>query len=59
MKGAYRPPQPGAGFRFPFRRRTMGTGGYNAPTPGRPSKSMPSIKQFSQMKPGHPKPKVK
>lgn len=56
---AYRPPA--GGFKFPFRRgsRSMATGHLNLPKQGRPGKKMPSIKQFSSMKPGRPKPKVK
>lgn len=51
----YRPPGIGA-FKFPFRhgRKTQATGSYNAPAQGRPSKQMPPIKQFTQMKPGRP-----
>jgi hypothetical protein len=44
--------QPGAGtFKFPFRigGRSLATGNLNAPPPGRPSKSMPSVKQFTKM----------
>lgn len=57
---AYRPPTPPP-FKFPFRigGRSLATGSLNAPTPGRPSKSTPSVKQFSSMKPGRPKPKAK
>lgn len=49
-------------LKFPFRlrqRRSMATGHLNKPKQGRPSKSTPSIKQFSQMRAGRPKPKVK
>jgi len=51
---AYRPP--GASFKFPFRKgpRSQASGHYNAPKAGRPSKSAPSIKQFTAMKPGRP-----
>lgn len=57
--GKYRAPS--STFKFPFRigGRSMATGGYNQPTPGRPSKSQPAIKQFSSSKPGRPKPKAK
>jgi hypothetical protein len=53
--------RPVASFNFPFRggNRSMATGKLNAPKQGRPSKSVPPIKQFSQMKPGRPKPKAK
>lgn len=57
---SYRPPK--MGFKFPFRRRqrrSLASGHLNAPKQGRPSKSMPSIKQFTQMKAGRPKPRVK
>jgi hypothetical protein len=54
---SYRPPARPA-FKFPFRigARSLATGSLNAPGTG---KKMPPIKQFSAMKPGRPKPKVK
>lgn len=48
---------PSITFRFPFRRRTLGTGGYNAPK--KAGGATPPIKQFSQMKAGRPKPRIK
>lgn len=53
--------RPPTSFTFPFRHgpKSMATGRLNAPKQGRPSKAMPSIKQFSQMKPGRPRPKGK
>jgi hypothetical protein len=55
---AYRPPQ--VTFKFPYRAgKSQAQGSYNAPGVGRPSRKMPSIKQFTAMKPGRPKPKAK
>lgn len=54
----YRPPTGGT-FKFPFRigARSLATGGYNAPT--KAGGKLPQIKQFSQMKPGRPKPRTR
>lgn len=44
--------RPGAGtFKFPFRLggKSQATGHLNAPAQGRPSKSMPSVKQFTRL----------
>jgi hypothetical protein len=47
----YRPPGAGTTFKFPFRLggRSQATGHFNAPPSGRPSKSMPTIKQFTKL----------
>ena len=48
----YRPPGVGSGtFKFPFRfgPRSMAGGRLNPPAPGRPSKRMPSVKQFTRL----------
>jgi hypothetical protein len=47
----YRPPGSGTSFKFPFRigGRSLATGKLNAPPSSRPSKSMPSIKQFTRL----------
>jgi hypothetical protein len=47
----YRPPGTGAGFRFPFRLggRSLASGKLNVPPSGRPSKSIPPIKQFTKL----------
>ena len=53
---------PATGFKFPFRikgPKSQATGHLNAPKQGRPSKSMPQIKQFTQMKAGRPKQRPK
>ena len=59
MKG-YRPKL--TGFMFPFRigGRSLATGSLSAPTPGRPGKATPAIKQFSKLgDPRRRKPRVK
>jgi hypothetical protein len=47
----YRPPGSGTTFKFPFRHggHSQATGRLNLPGMGRPSKSMPSIKQFTRL----------
>jgi len=51
--GTFRPRPAVTRFKFPFRTgRSLATGGYNAPPSSRPSKKMPSIKQFTRLRPG-------
>lgn len=57
---AYR--RPAAAFKFPFRfgGPSLATGRLNAPPSGRPSKSMPAMKQFTKLgDPARRKPKAK
>lgn len=57
----YRPKNAVTKFTFPFRigGKSLATGGYNAPPSNRPSKSMPSIKQFTRLTPNGPRRKPK
>ena len=58
---AFRPKNAATTFTFPFRfgGKSLATGGYNTPPSGRPSKSMPPIKQFTRMTPNGPRKKPK
>ena len=56
MPKMFRPRPAVSTFKFPYRigGRSLATGGYSAAPSSRPSKAAPSIKQFTDMKPGRP-----